>query len=181
MIVPVLHEKTLKEVIPIVQPRREKCLYLYCNLMKYGVNEPNFKVFMHENSKSVFASYYGDSLHALTSEGDCGLAEEIVLERNPRTVFSAERLALKNYCEETTGLYKLHADCQINTEDIQQLGREDIDSLVDFLYSNSETYRRTYDKDNLRAQLLDRLDDGYCRYFGKYDNGNMVGFLLYTI
>lgn len=176
MIVPVLDAEHLRRVCDKVVTQREKCLYLYCNLMKYGVGNPDFKVYTHEETDSVFACYYGDSLHILAPGGSCARTLGFVDKIQPRTIFSSERLDLKDrYREEFTGLYRLTAPQGGRAPQIQQLGREDIAMLVDFLYSNSQTYQWTYDRGNLQLQLLDRLDTGYCRYFGVFSGDELVG------
>jgi len=144
--------------------------------MKYGLSEPNFQVYAHEPSFSVYGCYYGDSLHVLSMDDDNEHTLTFIAQRQPRTIFSSHQLVLGEfYREEKTGIYKLTEQCPVNIGGIRLLGRDDIDSLVEFLYCNSETYRRTYDKENLRRQLLDRLDTGYCRYIGKYDTDTLVG------
>jgi len=70
MIVQILDQQGLERVLSIVNPHREKCMYLYCNLMKYGLSEPNFQVYAHEPSFSVYGCYYGDSLHVLSMDDD---------------------------------------------------------------------------------------------------------------
>lgn len=175
MIAPVSDPQSLERVVRIVTPQREKCMYLYCNLMKYGLNEPKFQVYSEEPSGAVYACYYGDSLHVLIPDGNTDGTLDFIARKKPRTIFSSQKLPLKTYCEEKTGLYKLVEKCPVDPGDVRLLEREDIGLLVDFLYSNSETYRRTYDKENLRSQLQERLDTGYCRYFGLYDANTLVG------
>lgn len=79
--------------------------------------------------------------------------------------------------EKITGVYRLNESPLIQTPTlgIEALSGNDIAELTEFLYTNSEEYTKTYDKEKLEKQLLERLESGYCRYFGRFDSGELIG------
>ncbi len=167
-----------KAVFETLTPHCEQCLYLYCNLDKYGVFSENFKVFLDEESGSVIGVYYGDSVHIFANHGIDAAIVAFIRSSQARTIFSSHPLTgVMNMDEETTGVYRLDESLLIRTptSGIETLSGNDIAELTEFLYTNSEEYRKTYDKEKLREQLLERLESGYCRYFGRFDCGKLIG------
>lgn len=177
MIEPICSQDELSRVISLLRENREKCLYLYCNATRYGIDNEQFQLYFDVEKKTVIGIYYRDSLHIYSGNG---IDEEIIkfiVERRPRTIFSSHRLPSDlPYDEESTGVYlqkKKSADTNHNCS-IVQLEEKDISQLTDFLYTYSSEYQKTYDKNVLESQLMDRLLSGYCRYFGIFKDGKII-------
>lgn len=174
----ILEQKSAETIFNQLTPFREQCLYLYCNIDKYGCKDENFKIFIDEVSGSVIGMYYGDSVHIFAKHGIDDAAMEFIKANYPRTIFSSHPIdGLVDMEEETTGVYRLNQNVPLCDEvpDIQILNAQEIGQLTNFLYANSVEYQKTYDKKKLEEQLLERLESGYCRYFGKYHAGEMIG------
>lgn len=177
MFTQVTDENELARVIEILVPQREKCLYLFCNIMKYGIVNDNFKVFLDKKSENVIGVYFGDSVHILAKAGIDNSILDFIKVNKPRTIFSSESFtSCDQYNEQFTGVYKLRQPL-INGQSIRgikQLNVQDIENLTAFLYQHSEEYQKTYDREKLKKQLIERLETGYCRYFGKFKGAELI-------
>ena len=172
------NQNELEHVIKILEPQREKCLYLYCNILKYGLENDNFNVFIETNSNNIIGMYYGDSIHVFAPDGISNSILNFIKSNRPRTIFSSiQLLELGQYNEEQTGVYRLQNELIRNAtkKEIRQLELQDIRKLTKFLYKYSSEYRKTYDEEKLEKQLAERLVTNYCRYFGKFDEKVLIG------
>lgn len=174
----VLDRNKLDKVIEILTPRREKCLYLYCNVLKYGIGNENFKIFLEEASGDVIGVYFEDSVHILAENGISDSILQFLEGNKPRAIFSSAIIKeLQQYDEELTGVYRLQKELFKTRfiHGIKQLGADDMEMLTEFLFEHSEEYRKTYDKEKLEKQLTERLETRYCRYFGKFEDEMLIG------
>lgn len=165
-------------ILSKLQPHKESCLYLYCNLYKYGISNPHFKVYYDNQSEIVVGQYYGDSIHIMAQDYITEGVSDFVLGARPRTIFSSIKLPwLEGYDEETTGVYKLvdALSDERAIDHLRVLDKSEMEKLTDFLYLHSAEYRKSYDKTNLYCQLTERLESGYCRYFGLYYEDFLIG------
>lgn len=177
MIRSVTDEKEINYILEILNPYREKCLYLFCNITKLGGYNQNFKIFFEDEDNTVIGQYYGDSVHILAPEKINDTIYSFILKTRPRTIFSSRRIELdQRYDEEITSVYKLtkKVEAAYCEQTLKQLKQKDIESLTSFLYTYSSEYQKTYDKEKLQNQLFDRLESGYCRYFGVYSNDQLI-------
>lgn len=168
----------LNEVIRILTPNREKCLYLYCNVKKYGYENQHFQIYLNKENSVVIGIYFEESMHIYCEESISHEIWHMIEEQKPRTIFSSVQMELEGrYREEYTSLYLLKSlqNVQNPLQGICQLGKSEIGKLADFLYSYSGEYRRTYSREKLEVQLCERLADTYSRYFGLYQKEKLVG------
>lgn len=174
----VCDEKEAAIVLSQLKSLRKNCLYLYCNLSRYGIRNSNFKVLINDKTNLVIGQYYGDSIHIMAQTEITDDEACFISAIQPRTVFSSVKLPfLQGYNEETTGVYMLKAkSLEINDDhSLINLKKEEMKSLTEFLYLHSLEYQRTYDKTKLYQQLTERLVSGYCRYFGLFQNEELIG------
>jgi len=177
MIEPICSQEKLSKAISLLRKNREKCLYLYCNATRYGIDNEQFQLYFDIEKEIVIGIYYCDSLHIYSGNGIDKDIINFIIEKRPRTIFSSDKLPSNlSYNEESTGVYLLK---EKNTESshnwhIVQLTEKEISLLTDFLYTYSTEYQKTYDKTILEQQLMDRLLSGYCRYFGIVKDGIII-------
>ena len=168
------------KALEIIGGSYAKCLYLYCNIKRYGTLNPNFKVFYDYDNKTVIGKYFEDSVHAFVPPENTAQVIDFIKTNSPRTIFSSARLEslTDSFLEEEVCIYKLNKKKlpqKDPSEVVCELGQKDIPQLVSFLMQNSETYRRTYDENNLKKQFIERMGEKYSRFFGLYKDDKLSG------
>ena len=179
-----INEEDLQKIKNYIGNDRTYCLYLYTNLLKYGLKNPNQKIWIDKSEfgiQCVFLLYY-DCLHVYTSNHNYELnqIDEIIIKENPKTIFSPSYLDLngldvvsRNYHTDEMTIFK-KSDCIVDTKyDIRAATIQDIPAIVRLLLSDNE-FSKIYSEEKLAQQLKERISNGYSRMCILKDNDRVV-------
>ena len=184
MIVSITDENETQEIIGYIGDNKAYCLYLYANMLKYGISNPNQKVWIDKSEtgiQCIFLLYY-DCLHVYTSnqDYDISLINDMIIKEKPQTLFipsylilSSLRFVSDNYYRDEVTVFR-KSDCMIDDKfDIRIASIKDIPAIVDLLLNDKE-YNKIYTKEVLFRQLKERISSGYSRMYVLKDNNTIV-------
>lgn len=154
-----------------------KCLYLYMNFLKYGIESNTISVYIQEDKEGIQAIYliYYSCIHIFSKQN--------MFSQREFNSFLNDHSFSMIYCEKTTALYiwKMFEEekrnsssitcgwvAQVtsyiprNSGSIQPAQKDDFRQIVEMIYSD-EDIGRSYDIESLAAQLQERNQEGYTR------------------
>ena len=176
------------KIISYIGKDYSRCLYLYMNYMKYGIESDTISVYLQEDKEGIQAIYlvYYSCIHVFSRQKMFSLQE--------LNSFLNERTFSMIYCEKATALYiwnglkKEKRDCssitygwvaQVTTlipresRDVHPAQKEDFRQIVEMIYAD-EDIGRSYDIESLAAQLQERNQEGYTRNLVVKDGATVV-------
>lgn len=162
------------------------CLYLYVNLLKYGANSNNVKVYTQKNNENITAvilTYYS-CLHIYSALGDFDENEVIKLFfDNSLTMVYCTRMTAekiwKSWPKSNRAIISYGWVAQITKVDKPDLERttlakaDDFQQIVQLIY-NDEDIGKSYDYKGLSQQLIERVKEGFARNLVIKDNNLVV-------
>lgn len=167
-----------------------KCLYLYIDLLQYGIDNSDVKVWMQvdENNciKAVFLKYH-TALHIYSKDHDFEVHSTLNLIKNiSPSMICAERSIIEKlsffmlpwgYQSEFGYIGKMveFNNMAVNV-DINKATEKDIDAIAILLYED-EDIGASYTINDLKLQIKERLSDGFVRSYVIKDNGKVVAHL----
>ena len=167
-------EKTL---LSYIGADYSSCLYLYLNLIKYGINSEVIGVyFQKENGiiTSILLKYYS-CLHVYSNDSRFDSAEvsDFFLNNNFTMLYCTAEIARSIYSEFPEHMKKRASITNGWVAQIKDLDKpakglavkaqdKDFDQIVKLIYSD-EDIGRSYKFDELKLQLVERNKDGYAR------------------
>lgn len=176
----------LNKVESYIDQDFHKCLYLYMDLKKYGIENENVKTYIQYNDNneivSVFLKYY-TGLHVYSKNYNFDVVElsNYILDLKP-TMICGEKRCLNlieneflknNFLKEEGWVRKLSKNIEGNFENVQTAQKEDFYSIAKLIYED-EDLGSSYKLDELESQLYERNKDGYVRNYIIKDNGKVV-------
>lgn len=165
-----------------------KCLYLYMNFLKYGIESNTISVYIQEDKEGIQAIYliYYSCIHVFSRQNTFSLQE--------LNSFLNEHTFSMIYCEKTTALHiwnslenekrncssitygwvaQLTSPIPKESSDVQPAKKEDFRQIVEMIYAD-EDIGRSYDIESLAAQLQERNQEGYTRNLVIKDGSTVV-------
>lgn len=153
----------------------EKNIYLYIDLIEYGVNDPNIKVWVDENSTYQIVLKYYNSFQLYFSDahnGDYGGVIGLILEYQPSMV-SGSLECINDLCK------FLQVDYNIDNGYVLKQSKIDLPiisptpqrAIIDDLYNIAELICSDraigghYTIEDLKSQLSDRIESGFGRNY----------------
>lgn len=184
MIILCQEKSQIQKAIDYIGQNYVKVPYCYLNLKRYGINNPNVKVWLDikESVQGVYLLYY-DCLHFTTFEIDypCEQIVGMIQATEPRTIMLqggiGERLefALMDTFDIEKN-YIMDLSVFVNGEKssrVELASRKDMYEIVQLMMKDQE-YTNVYDEKVLLQQMLDRFDDGFARFFVIRDDKKIV-------
>lgn len=171
-------ERDVEEILAYIGDDRKKTPYLYMDTVKYGIGAPYVKTWTDRNGagelQSVYLFYY-DCLHFFTRDAahypiDTFFNAVGFLSPNVIIVPDSVGGRIENRMSSGWLVEKSHIiDMDKVGLDYQGLpcelvGREDIPEIADLMMMD-EVYTSTYNRDTLEAQMLERYDEKFSRYY----------------
>lgn len=166
----------VNRIINYIGDKYKTTPYVYANVSKYGLGTANVKAWIDEEQEilGIYLLYF-DCLHFFTTESDKYDVSKIinmhgeylpkVLMVNGQIGERLERLFDDKYSIERNHVIDMDSVGIAPREYLSYIARrEDIPGIVDLLLSDKEYYT-IYSKDILLAQMLERYDDDFSRYF----------------
>lgn len=152
------------------------CLYSYIDLKKYGIDNPNLKIYYYEENgiiRSAATSYY-NGLQLYSSDGTMPVKETIDLINNLKPSLIASTQNNIDLIKDTfTGSYSLESGyvCGITSinsicsnYNIERASYNDLDEIARLICSD-EGVGGHYTVSELRKQLKDRMEEDFGRNY----------------
>lgn len=152
-----------------------KCLYLYLDFVKYGLDNPNLKFWLDmENAKikGIILKYYS-GMHIFSKDKDCDYDEikQLIIEEFP-SVICAEKFLIENlslllkeseYLSEYGWVRVLSKHFNIENSNVELAREEDFESISKLI--KNDPMGEFYDLDELICQIKERDDDNFGRNY----------------
>lgn len=162
----------------------ERCLYIYLDYIKYGLNNDNLKFWagIEDNKITCIILRYYSGLHIFSKDKNCNYDEikKLILDENP-SVICAEKYLIENlseilkdkdYSVEYGWIRVLSEKYPCENSSVERATEEDFEEISNFIIN--DRMGEFYGLDELVAQIKEREDDGYGRNYVIKDNGNIV-------
>ncbi len=159
--------------------------YLYVNLKRYGVSNPNIFIWTDIQKNKLCGVYllYYDTLHFYTKETQYSVNAFLnwFHELNPKVVFTSSEFGSR-LAAEISGKYIAKeyyiADLNVSrplprVNGVEIADRNDLADIADLMLTDPE-FKDVYDRTILESQLLSRFDDSFSRYFIIRCDGKVV-------
>ena len=162
-----------------------KCLYLYLNYKKYGIENENIKIWIQKNEKNEITALvlmYYTGMHIFSKENDCDFNElrQLILKEKPTIICSEKSIIgnLNNDLNEYKCQYgwvrELNSlDESYNDKSVCVAKLEDFKEIAELIYNDKET-GSIYDYDVLLSQLENRYKEKYARNYFAREDGKIV-------
>lgn len=157
------------------------CPYLYANLMKYGIENENTKLYAYttgDELKAVAFLYY-DCLHVYYRSDfrDFDEVHALIAETDPRTIFfpsysEIEFQQLEGYTGKEVLVMAPMRFTDIDISKVKSAKHEDLHRIADFLFTQ---WPDIYDSaESIYTQMEERMLDHYGRTKYYEDDGEIV-------
>lgn len=179
-------ENDIKNVLEYIGKEYYKCLYLYQDLNKYGIDSEYAKLYIQEESsiyKSVALKYHS-ALHIYSKKCDFDATEiaDFVKEVRP-TIICAEmeivtalkdQLSSLSYISEFGHIGEMKNPKTITyNQHIERATLRDIDSIAELLYEDDDI-GASYSLEDLKNQIRERLTSGFARSYVIKKDGKVI-------
>lgn len=177
-------EEDKKQILQFLQMDLKNCIYLYIDIMNYGVCSENMKVWidMEGEEMSLVVMKYYDSfqIYSRQSELDSTAVAEL-LKKYPVAMISGRRDLMEQLAKEcpdykaTYGVVFVmdrYRNMQAKTE-ILRATEADAEEIAELICSDDELGRH-YTVEGLATQLRDRIGTGTGRSYIIRENGVIV-------
>ena len=179
-------ENVDSEVISYISEDFFKCIYLYLDIKKYGVLNPNVKTWIQENEKKeitcVILKYYS-GMHIYSKNHNYNLEEisKLIYEEQP-TMICGEQKTIEdiysfvndsNYIIEKGWVRELSEIEKNEFEDVKKAEKDDFKQIAKLLYED-EDLGSSYELRELTNQLYERNNEGYARNYIIKKNGKVI-------
>lgn len=171
-----LTQERVKDVLAYMEDDLPNCLYLYGDIVRYGINDPNMTVWFSEKDgkiNAVVMKYFSGS-HVYSKQLDYDLDEvvEKLREIDPDRI-SSQREIIEKLCPVLESEYGAEFGCVFHVTSyrkfkssvvIERAQPKDADAIAELLLTN-EAYSKTYEKAKLAKELADRMTTGIGRSY----------------
>lgn len=186
MIYRCLETRLFEEAFNYISEDYRTTPYLYINMMKYGITNPNVKIWIdREDAKpcGIYLQYY-DCLHFFTKQNDtysCERFLDMLSECKPK-VFMVQSTFGDRIESSVSKAFQVEKnytlDLQLSSHRkqdprVQLAVREDIEKIAALMLADAG-FKNIYTRDILVAQLKARYDDKFSRFFIIQQDGEIV-------
>ena len=181
-----LTQEKVKDVLAYMEDDLPNCLYLYGDIVRYGIDDPNMTVWYSEKDGRITAvvmKYFsGSQVYSKDLDFDQDELVAKLKEIKPDRISSqkavVEKLAPMMEAEYTTrygAVFRLlnYRKTRKNDLVIERAKPENTDEIAAFLMTNEEMAER-YDQQKLSQELLDRISTGIGRSYVIRVDGKIV-------
>lgn len=181
-----LTQERVKDILAYMEDDLPNCLYLYGDIVRYGINDPNMTVWYSEKDGQITAvvmKYFsGSQVYSKNLDFD---PDELVAHLKEINVdrVSSQRALIEmltplmgdEYISRFGAVFRLlsYRKMRKNSLVIERATAEDAGAIAAFLMTNEEVAGR-YNQAKLEAELLDRIVTGVGRSYVIRVNGEIV-------
>ncbi len=183
-------EQDLQELFAFLQDNVADCLYLYIDVKKYGLDNPNMAVWIERKGedrriRTVIMRYY-DSIQMASDDKDWDkewMKEQILKERynsisGKASMISQLSAQLKQFYHASYGVvFQLEEYRKFEGVDIIEHAREEDMWEVAELICTDESFKACYDIAMLEQQLKERLQSGMGRNVVIRKDGKIISHI----
>ena len=176
-------ETNIDEVFNYIGADYEKCLYMYIDLVKYGVENENFKVWILCDGNEIcglISQYYtGMQIYNKNYNFDACEMMDFVKKLNPDVISGMEESmykikdAFKDYRETVGFVGKLDELTYPPNNDAYSASDEEIEEIAK-LVSEDELIGKHYGFESIYKQFCDRRKDNFGRNFISRDESGEI-------
>lgn len=183
-------EDDLKAVLKRMEVDIGNCLYLYIDIMKYGLTNQNMKVWLdkREGESSLIVMKYYNSMQVYAWKDDWSLEElSQLIEKEAVKMISAPKKIIECLMQQDAckGIYEAAYGNVFLFSDYREIVCGDIivPIAVDRaeeaaqLMCMDEAFAENYQVDDLASQLKERIETGMGRSYGIYKDGKMIAHI----
>lgn len=180
-----LTQDRLKDVLAYLEADLVNCLYLYGDIVRYGLDDPNMTVWFAERGgkiNAVVMKYFSGS-QVYSKDLDYDLDELVGQLRSfsPDRIHSQREIieALtpvlqKDYTTEFGYIFKISNYRHVkSTVQIERAAPEDAGAIADLMLSN-DVWAKMYEREALAKELADRMETGIGRSYIIRDGDRIV-------
>lgn len=171
-----LTENNLNRVLAYMEDDLANCLYLYGDIVRYGIDDPNMTVWYSEkdgNITAVVMKYFAGS-HVYSKNLDYSF-EEILEHLKKINVdrISSQREIIEKLHTSLDSQYDVEYGCVFQLSkyremkspvEIERAGTADVEKIAELMMTH-ELYSRSYKKEDLAEELEDRISRGIGRSY----------------
>lgn len=177
-------EQDRARILQYLRGNMKDCIYLYIDIMNYGVSSEHMKVWIEEDADelSLVVMKYYDSFQVYSHLATCNTAAIMaLLKQYPVTMVSARRdiiEQLEKQCENYIASYGVvyvverHREVSAGT-DIMLATEEDATEIAKLICTDEE-FGANYTVEVLAKQLAERIQTGTGRSYIIRENGEIV-------
>lgn len=176
------NEHMYQSIMEYILPRCSKCLYIYLDLMRYGIKNEDVRAWADDYEDiSTVAMRYHNGMHICADRDAnyCDLANLISAER-PAIVLgerkTIDRLSMEIRCFRCPSygvVMKAENINSLNIMGIERANERDAHEIAKLIMTDS-TIGSGYTVNELASQISERLKDGYARNYVIRKNGDII-------
>lgn len=177
-------EKDIKRILAYIGNDYGKCLYMFVDIKKYGVDKDFFSLWTSEsengNIRALVSKYHsGMQLFSRTNDFDVYEIKELINLYDPSMIVGMDetlekiRTVLSGYDEEYGMVGKLTGLQIVPSGEAYSAGDEEIKDIVD-LISEDEALGGPYEYEELMDQYKERRKEKFGRNYIQRDNDNRL-------
>lgn len=180
-----LTNENLNKILNYMEDDLPNCLYLYGDIVRYGLDDPNMTVWYSEKNGSVNAviMQYFTGSHVYSKNLDCDIEEIIskLQEINPDRV-SSQREIIEELHKRLNNIYDVEYGCVFKLTSyrkmkspvvIEKAEASEAGEIADLMMTH-ELYSRSYEKEELAEELANRIKNGIGRSYIIRENGRII-------
>lgn len=161
-----------------------KCLYLYLDFIKYGLNNTNVKMYIQENDNRIIgiALTYYSGMHIFSQNSELNIKEwiDLISDINPTMICGTKEIISKleneiqNYCSEYGWVRELKCiDKKIDVKGVSKATMDDFMNIANLLFSDNDI-GGSYRLDELYNQIVERNNEKYGRNYIIKEGNNII-------
>lgn len=179
-----VEKKDIKLIKDYIGTEYYKCLYLYLDFLKYGLDNENLKFWLcmdNNQIKCVILKYYS-GMHVFSKDKDCDFEEisKLIITENP-SVICAEKFLIKNlfdilkerdYLAEYGWVRVLSKHYNCDNSIVEKANENDFEAISKLI--KNDHMGEFYDLDELIDQIKERENDNFGRNYVIKDGNKIV-------
>ncbi len=185
-------EQDVEKLLAYLEQDLKNCLYSYIDLKKFGIDNPNLKVYFDTNHRedcfradeiccSALKYYEGLQLFDAAGKMNAGETARLIRSLNSHIVSSTVDVIEKLYplLKDTYEMEQGYVtemlsmlECEISTE-VRPAKKEEYDEIAKLICSD-EGVGGHYTPEELKEQLLSRLEEGFGRNYILKREGEII-------
>lgn len=181
MIIP-CDEKNIKLIFDYIGEDYGKCLYIYIDLKKFGLNDENFNVWIqyddNEDICGIISEYYGGiQLYSKHYNLICKEIADFILQKDPKVIFSIKenidkiKEYLPDYSQETGYVGELMEIKYPVENNAYSAPIDELEEIVSII-AEDENIGKPYGFESIYQQYLERKQKNFGRNFILRDEEN---------
>ena len=178
-------DKELQSMLDYIGVDYAKCLYMYFNARRYGLENPHMKIWLDSDDNGIHGAYllYYDCMHFFSREDKYEFDKVIDFAESEgaRTLFVPDEYAFHDseisheimnvFCRDSIIPNRIKGGTLITAKP------ENAEAIAEFMM-NDGAIRQTYRFDELCSQMKERIADGFSRVVFMLDGDAIIASFM---